>query len=151
MNRIDVSVEGIPLPPWQDKIADFALKALAELGIDGWDVSFLVCDDSFMSDLNGRYRGKDGPTDVLSFEQGERFEDPEAGSRFLAGDIAISTDTLFRNAEAFGVAADEELKRLILHGLLHLSGLDHGSNEASEPMLERQESLLRSLASERIL
>jgi len=115
------------------------------LGQDGWDLSLLVCDDAFIVNLNEQYRNKEGPTDVLSFEQGERYETPD-GMRFLAGDIVISLDALARNAQDFSVSVDEELRRLVIHGILHLSGMDHASNDPSEPMLLRQESLLAQLA-----
>lgn len=151
MNRIAVSAEGFEPPPWTEGLRAFALSALDALALDGWDVSILLCDDAFMADLNERYRGKEGPTDVLSFEQGETWDDPEAGARFIAGDIAISTDTLRRNAAEFGVGEDEELRRLVVHGLLHLSGLDHATNDSGEPMLARQEEVLASLSGERIL
>ncbi|HOX17654.1 MAG TPA: rRNA maturation RNase YbeY [Spirochaetales bacterium] len=151
MNRIAVSAEGLEPPPWTERLRAFALSALDALAIDGWDVSVLLCDDAFMADLNERYRGKEGPTDVLSFEQGEDWDDPEAGPRHLAGDIVISLETLPRNAAEFGIAEDEELRRLVVHGLLHLSGLDHATNEAAEPMLARQEEVLASISGERIL
>jgi probable rRNA maturation factor len=151
MNRIDVSAEGLAPPPWTERLRDFALAALGRLGHDGWDVSLLLCGDPFMAGLNEKYRGKAGPTDVLSFEQGETWVDGEAGTRFLAGDIVISLDAMKRNAAEFGVGEDEELRRLVVHGLLHLSGLDHATNDAAEPMLARQEALLAELSAERVL
>jgi len=151
MNRIDLSVEGVDAPPWLDRAADFAIAALKAAGKDDWDLSVLLCDDAFMADLNARFRGKDGPTDVLSFEQGERYVDPEGGSRFLAGDVVVSLETLRRNASEFGVPEDEELKRLVVHGILHLSGMDHATNDPGEGMLARQEAILKELAEERIL
>jgi probable rRNA maturation factor len=62
----------------------------------------------------------------------------------FCGDIVISLDTLERNVKSYGVEADEELKRLLIHGILHLSGMDHGEEE-SDPMLELQEKTLRDL------
>jgi len=66
----------------------------------------------------------------------------------LAGDIVISIDTLFRNADEFNVAVDEELKRLLIHGILHLSGMDHSDNSPEQEMLKLQESILTDLLKE---
>ena len=144
-NAVEVSVEGIGTPPWLDRARDFALALLSRMGKEGWDLSILICDDAFIRGLNRQYRDRDEATDVLSFEQGEAYRDPEGAERFLAGDIVISLEALARNAEEFGIPKDEELRRLIAHGVLHLSGMDHEDNEPSRPMLQLQERLLREL------
>jgi probable rRNA maturation factor len=146
MNEVEISVEGIGTPPWLERAKAFALSVLERAGKDGWDLSVLLCDDRFIRGLNRQYRDKDEPTDVLSFEQGDTYRDPSGAERFLAGDIVISLDALARNAEEFGVPKDEELKRLIAHGILHLSGMDHEDNDPSRPMLTLQEDILRALA-----
>lgn len=151
MNDVAVSAEGIKEPGWLARAGAYAEAVLARLGKDGWDLSLLVCDDAFIRDLNARYREKDEATDVLSFEQGSAYTTPEGGERWLAGDIAISLEALARNAADFGVTEDEELRRLIVHGILHLSGHDHADNDPAQPMLRLQEETLASLASERIL
>ena len=150
MNAVTVDFRDIDEPAWLGKAEDFALEALKLLGVDAWDLSLLFCGDSFIAALNGEYRHKEGPTDVLSFEQREWYD---AGSekRFLAGDIVISLDALGRNADDFNVSAGDELKRLIVHGILHLSGLDHVGTDPAEPMLAEQEKMLQTLAEERIL
>ena len=76
--------------------------------------------------------------DDLPFWSGEGEE------RYL-GDLAISLDTLKRNAQSFSVEIEEELLRLLIHGTLHLLGFDHETNESDEPMLVRQEELLVQL------
>lgn len=152
MNRISIDVRDIPEPAWLDRLEAFAQRALAMAGAEDWDLSLALCGDGLIASLNAEYRGKEGPTDVLSFEQGEWFDDPELGGRrFLAGDIVISLEALRRNAQEFSVPEDEELKRLVIHGILHLSGLDHEGTDPSEPMLAKQEDMLKSLAEERIL
>jgi probable rRNA maturation factor len=145
-NEVEISVEGIGTPPWLDRARDFALAVLSRLGKEGWDLSILVCDDSFIRGLNRQYRDKDEPTDVLSFEQGDSYRGPDGSERFLAGDIVISVDALARNASEFGIPKDEELRRLVTHGILHLSGMDHEDNDPSRPMLALQEEILRDLA-----
>jgi probable rRNA maturation factor len=145
-NAVEISVEGIDTPDWLERARTFALAALAELGKDGWDLSILLCDDPFIRGLNRQYRDRDEPTDVLSFEQGAAYRDPAGAERFLAGDIVISLDSLSRNADEAGVPRADELRRLVVHGILHLSGMDHASNDPSDPMLALQEDLLKRLA-----
>jgi probable rRNA maturation factor len=146
MNEVEISVEGIDTPPWLDRAKSFALAVLERQGKDGWDLSILICDDEFIRGLNRQYREKDEPTDVLSFEQGDSYRGPGGEERFLAGDIVISLEALGRNAEEFGISRDEELRRLIAHGILHLSGMDHEDNDSSRPMLILQEEILRGIA-----
>lgn len=149
MNEVEISVEGVDTPAWLDRAREFASAVLAKLDKDRWDLSILVCDDAFIRGLNRQYRDKDEPTDVLSFSQGDSYKDPDGVERFLAGDIVISVDGLARNAAEFGVDADEELRRLIAHGILHLAGMDHEDNDPSRPMLLLQEEILRDLGTER--
>jgi probable rRNA maturation factor len=148
MNRVEVNAEEVPLPSWADASGRFALKALEELGRDGWDLSVLYCGDPFITALNAQYRRLDEPTDILSFPLGEKVVEGEE-ERFLPGDIVISLETLAKNAEYFKIPQDEELRRLLIHGILHLDGMDHTSNEQHEPMLLLQEKILANLAGER--
>jgi probable rRNA maturation factor len=151
MNRVYINAQELPLPPWAGKAHEYILKVLGHIRRDGWDLSVLFCGDVYIRTLNARYRKKDEPTDVLSFVLGETFEDHEAGSRYLPGDIVISLETLSKNAREFQVFVDEELRRLLVHGILHLDGMDHGTNEDTEPMLQLQEKILAELAGEHIL
>ena len=151
MNRIDLDFGGSAAETWSERAESFAQKVLAAIGRDGWDLSILFCDKETMQDLNKRYRGKDETTDVLSFELGEKFFDEEAGERYLSGDIAISVRDCAENAEYYKISVDEELRRLIIHGILHLDGQDHKTNESSEKMLVNQEKILAELSGERIL
>lgn len=149
MNQVSLDIQGVTEPAWLGKAELFILHVLERLGHDHWDLSIVFCDDPFISSLNQEYRHKEGPTDVLSFDQGEWYKGKK-GRRYLAGDVVLSLETLARNALEFGVSQDEELRRLLVHGVLHLSGRDHGTNEAVEPMLIEQESILESLGEERI-
>ncbi|HRY73118.1 MAG TPA: rRNA maturation RNase YbeY [Spirochaetia bacterium] len=145
MNDVEISLEGVEEKPWIEEVSAFALAALERLGKDNWDLSLLFCDDAFIQGLNRQYRDKDEPTDVLSFEQGDVYRGPDGKERVLAGDIVISLAGLARNVEEFRVPEAEELRRLVLHGILHLSGMDHEDNDPSRPMLALQEELLSSL------
>lgn len=145
-------------PPGEDflrRTESFVLAALAAFGITDWEVSILYCTDTYIQQLNKRYRDKDEPTDVLSFggDADSSFAPfcGEGGERHAAGDIVISLDSLKKNCAAFGVTPDEELKRLLVHGVLHLQGYDHTDtiedcprHDASE-MLALQEKALHEL------
>jgi probable rRNA maturation factor len=150
MNRVDFSASEVPLPPWRNQAKKFILKVLRILDRDGWDLSVLFCGRGYIKSLNARYRNKNEATDVLSFALGET-EETEKGRRYLPGDIVISLEALDENAEYFGVSGDEELRRLLVHGILHLDGMDHATNKPGEPMLQLQEKILTELAGERIL
>ncbi len=149
MNAVAVDYRDMEEPAWLERAAAFAVRAMDGLGLEDWDLSLYFCGEAFMAGLNAEYRGKDGPTDVLSFSLGE-WRDGENGRRYIAGDVVICLGVMERNAAEYGATRDEELKRLIAHGVLHLSGMDHGTNESDEPMLARQEALLSMLAEETI-
>lgn len=140
MNNVEVNNMHIELPDWSGRLSEFAYSVLTDCGADEWELSLLLCDDAFIRKLNAEYRDKDEPTDVLSFSQdGLPFEEAAKG-----GDIVISLQTVRRYAEKFEVQEEEELKRVIIHGILHLKGLDHESNDQREPMLQEQERLLQT-------
>jgi len=124
------------------RVENFISEVLNELNLKNWDISLLFCDDAFIQNLNKQYRDIDSPTDVLSFEQGDEYFDEAGETRFMAGDIVISLDSLRSNAEEFNVDINEELKRLIVHGILHLNGMDHSDNSPEQEMLKFQEELL---------
>ena len=124
------------------RVENFISEVLNDLNLKNWDISLLFCDDAFIQNLNKQYRDIDSPTDVLSFEQGDEYFDEAGETRFMAGDIVISLDSLRFNAEDFNVEINEELKRLIVHGILHLNGMDHSDNSPEQEMLKFQEELL---------
>ena len=133
---VEVVVDGIPAPRWRMRAVRFCTRFLSEAGYAEWEIAVLLCDDQKIAELNGRFRGHAVPTDVLSFPR----EEGSTGSR-VEGDIAVSLLMLRRNAASFEVTEDEELKRLLAHGMLHLAGMDHGRGRGGA-MLARQEELL---------
>jgi probable rRNA maturation factor len=152
MNRVEISAGELPLPPWSAQANRFVLKVLDRLGRDRWDLSMLFCNNEYIRSLNARFRNIDEPTDVLSFALGDSYADEITGElRFLAGDIVVSLETLAENAGYFQISPDEELRRLLIHGVLHLDGMDHKTNEGAEPMLKLQEHILAELSGETIL
>jgi probable rRNA maturation factor len=156
MNTVEVSAAGLEPPPWADRCARFALKVLEMRHIRNWDLSLLLCDDLTIRRLNKKYRAVQAPTDVLAFPQqdtvGPRHEVPLEGlpeaARRAAGDVVISVETMRRNAGIRRIEEEEEVKRLVIHGILHLEGMDHPDGEAA--MLEVQERLLEALQKERV-
>jgi probable rRNA maturation factor len=151
MNRVEINAEEVPLPAWSPMVNDYILKVLDRLGRDGWDVSVLFCNNAYIRSLNERFRNINEPTDVLSFTLGTNYHDETTGeARFLPGDIIVSLETLAENAGYFHVSRDEELRRLLIHGILHLDGMDHQTNEGTEPMLKLQEDILTELSGEAI-
>jgi probable rRNA maturation factor len=111
-------------------LGDF-LKAAAAAVAPGCPVTCLITDDRELQDLNRAFRDKDSPTDVLSF--------PTANGA-AGGEIAISLDRAAAQAAGFGHAIEDELRILMLHGLLHLAGMDH---ETDRGQMARAEALWR--------
>lgn len=156
-NRILISIQdGIEQPAWFENVEPFVVKVMEELKINGEEVSIFFCNDEYIHELNKNYRNIDSATDVLSFENDEEYEDEE-GKWKCAGDIAISLDMLPVNAEYFEEDNNSELKRLLVHGLLHINGMDHGEEHIEKgkapecEMLIVQEKLLEKMKDEKII
>ena len=149
MNSIKIRAEGMSLPVWSKRAAAFCKKALRKLSLDNYELSIVFCRDAFIQDLNRRFRAKDEPTDVLSFSQEEGDSFPGGGGG-LIGDMVISLDMLAANSRDFAVAEEEELKRLLIHGVLHLAGENHADCSPKDPMLVHQERILKELSEEKI-
>jgi probable rRNA maturation factor len=152
LNDIDVSTAGVEAPPWIPACREFISAVLEARGIGDWEVSLLLCDDRFIQDLNLRYRGIEAPTDVLSFPQAtpETPSPPRRrGQNSVAGDIVVSLDALKRQALQNRQPEEAELKRLLIHGILHLQGLDHPP-AGGPAMIGIQEEILVRLKDVRI-
>ena len=155
MNRVFLRAEDVPLPSWARAAESFVRKVLETLGrknpaLRNQEVSILFCSNRYIKSLNAQYRNRDEPTDVLSFPLGGTEGHGKRSGPKLAGDIVVSLDALEENTRFFKVSPDEELRRLLIHGVLHLFGSDHGTNKPEEPMLKTQEEILSCLAGERI-
>lgn len=152
--HVEVIVEdegwGDPSPTVERAIA----VALDHLGLDpqGYEVSVLACGDARSAELNGRFRGQDKATNVLSWPAvdlrpetpGARPEPPEPGSREAPealGDIALALGVCTREAEAAGRPLAAHVAHLTVHGLLHLLGYDH-ETEADAALMESAEAAI---------
>ena len=156
--QIDIQVRDWRFYLHKWKLKKFCREVIenAWAGDNRAEVSVVLADDDFVHALNKQYRKMDKPTNVLSFENDEEYEDEE-GKWKCVGDIAISLDTLPVNSEYFEGDNNTELKRLLVHGLLHLNGMDHGEEHIEKgvapvcEMLALQEKLLESLKDEKII
>jgi probable rRNA maturation factor len=136
-----------------------AEAVLADEGVRGeTEVSLLFVDEATIADLNGRFLGKDGPTDVLAFpideEPAESGRSPDSGGTgpgftsepedapTLLGDVVICPAVAYRNAPEHAGTYDDELALLVVHGLLHLLGLDHEDTDEAEAMEAKERDLL---------
>lgn len=121
-----------------------ARRVLAELCHAGSELSVALVDDAAMAELNVAWRGRRGPTDVLAFAQAEGEHALHRGP--LLGDVVISLDTARRQARRAGRSTDEEVARLLVHGVLHLLGHDHARSAERRAMRAEERRLWRAIA-----
>ena len=153
MNTIDISYENASYKTFAPKkaVLDYLNKVVQAVGLKNVEFSVSFVTEPSMHEMNRDFRNIDDSTDILSFAAED--EDPD-GSTFITagrrkrvlGDMVICPEVLKRNAKTFNVTENEELRRLLIHGVLHLSGANHTTNDMSEPMLIRQEKILSDLA-----
>jgi probable rRNA maturation factor len=116
----------------------FVLRARKAAGLRG-QVNVLVTSSTAMRSLNRQFRSQNKATDVLSFPAESSVSESRKPKK-LAGDVAISADIALQNAARLGHSVAEEIKILVLHGILHLAGLDH---ERDNGEMARKEAMLR--------
>ena len=110
---------------------------------EGTELSLIITDDEAVRELNRRFRDVDAPTDVLAFgaEAEEHFVSAPGSPPYL-GDVVISYQRALAQAEELGHAVVEELKLLVIHGILHLLGYDHQEEADARKMREREDQVL---------
>jgi probable rRNA maturation factor len=116
-----------------------AKSLMSVLGEGDSELSLMLVGDAKIRGLNREYRGKDRPTDVLSFPMSEPA--PAADAQRLLGDVVISVESARRQAAEYDATLQRELYRLLIHGLLHLLGHDHVA-AAERRVMEREERRL---------
>ena len=142
---VELTIEG-SIDTWREAcggVEQTAIRALDVLGKSAHELSIVLTDDAHIRVLNRDFRGKDVPTDVLSFGQmeGEPFVSPVP----ILGDLVISMETASRQAVERGHPLEAELRILLVHGLMHLLGHDHlDANERAE-MAAAEDELLAAL------
>lgn len=132
-------------------LAEAALGALARhaefSGEHASQACIALSDDASVQALNARYRGKDKPTNVLSFPAGDGVMPETAGGRRL-GDIVIAYETVAAEASAQGIPLAHHFQHLVVHGLLHLLGFDHETPEDADDMESLEIEILEILGIE---
>ncbi len=120
---VSYNVEGVKMPKIKKRETTAWIRAVAaSYGKKVGEIGYLFCDDEKILEVNNTYLGHDYYTDIITFDYCE--------GDTLNGDLVISLDTIRTNAEKFGKDYDEELHRVIIHGILHLCGLnDKGPGE----------------------
>ncbi|MBC7906852.1 MAG: rRNA maturation RNase YbeY [Rhodospirillaceae bacterium] len=148
---IEIAVEH---PEWNDavpelealvtRMAEAALEdADCDLGDDPLEISVVLADDATVQALNREWRGKDKPTNVLSFASMDDDDAPRPpGAPLLLGDIILAFETCRAEAIEQGKPLPEHLSHLVVHGVLHLLGYDHEEDEAEAEEMERLEAAI---------
>jgi rRNA maturation RNase YbeY len=132
----------------QARLERSARAILADVGEPSAELGILFVGDQRMRSLNRQYRGKDRTTDVLAFAMREAHT-PHASrvTPDMLGDVVIAVPTAVRQAKQGQRSLDEELRVLLIHGILHLCGYDHERSEKEARRMHRRERMiLRSLA-----
>ena len=122
------------------KTTDWIRRTAKAEGHRTGDITVVFCSDTALLEINRRYLSHDYYTDIITFD----YTDTE--KKIISGDLMISIDTVRANAQTFGVPFENELARVIIHGVLHLLGYDHeaGGLEALR-MREKEETVMSKL------
>lgn len=138
---ITYNVEGVRMPAIKKRATNAWIRAVAAShGRRVGEVGYMFVDDEKILEVNNEYLGHNFYTDVITFDYDE--------DDVINGDIVISLDTVRSNAELFGMTYDDELHRVIIHGILHLCGINDkgpGERELMEAAENRALALLDSL------
>jgi probable rRNA maturation factor len=124
----------------QENLLKRARQILEDLGYsETAAISIALVDAVEMAELNMKYRGKEGPTNVLSFSQVEGL--PLGDDPNLLGDVVICTDRAADDADALDYSHEEMTVYLLIHGILHLSGYDHDKPDQAQKMADKVETI----------
>ena len=137
MNHGDFGIETKPFSKYISKLE----KAIT---LHGGDLNVVFVNDQYIRALNKSYRGKDEPTDVLSFNY-------EGGDSDLLGEVYISVETAKRQAKEHKHELSDEIAKLIVHGILHIHGYDHEKDSDYKKMYKIEHEVLGKVAGEMVL
>ncbi|WP_097055786.1 rRNA maturation RNase YbeY [Salinimicrobium sediminis] len=110
-------------------------EVIASEGKKVGEISFIFCDDEYLLEINQQYLDHDTYTDIISFDN--------SVGNILNGDIFISTERVAENASEYGVTFEEEIKRVIVHGVLHFCGYKDKSKEEAQLMRTKEEEKMK--------
>ena len=135
---ISYNTEGVKMPKIGKRETNAWIKAVAaKYGKKVGEVAYIFCDDEKILEVNKEYLQHDYYTDIITFDYCE--------GDVLNGDIFISLDTVASNAEEFGVSFDNELHRVLIHGILHLCGFKDKEPAEEARMREEENKAISSL------
>lgn len=145
MIKIELFREGITLPykgVTRQKLIKIATAAAHLLDLKNASITIIATDDAYMRDINRQFRRHDEPTDVISFSNRDNpFPEIDVDNEEI-GDLYISIERADRQAREYRVSIDDEVKRLVVHGILHLVGYDHERSDSDEEiMLSKEDEL----------
>ena len=133
---ISYNTEGVKMPKISKRETNAWIKTVAaKYGKKVGEVAYIFCDDEKILEVNREYLQHDYYTDIITFDYCE--------GDVLNGDIFISLDTVASNAEEFGVSFDNELHRVLIHGILHLCGQDDQTPELRAEMIAKENDALK--------
>lgn len=118
----------------KDDYVNFALDVMEKIKIYG-EISIIFCSENKIKEINKKYRNKDSKTDVISF--------PYTNSGDFLGEVIICPKVAEENSKNYGVTFESELKKLLVHSILHLIGYDHHNDKGK--MAKKEKSILKSL------
>jgi len=130
--------DDVPLA-WLDGATDTLEEIGRSLDPIGAGVNIVVVGDAYIRDINARFRGKDRATDVISFSY---LDDDTPGDDDLAGEVYISHDMVKKEADDLGVDVSHLFLRLGVHGLLHIQGYEHDTDDDARRMEVREREIL---------
>lgn len=133
---IQYIAEGVKLPSIQkQKINRWIKETAAEYGKKTGDVSYVFCSDDRILEINNQYLNHDYYTDIITFDYSE--------GQIISGDIFISIDTVQSNSEKFKISFENELHRILIHGILHLCGQEDNTPELRLEMTKKENLALQ--------
>jgi len=135
---------GLP-PVDRRRLRSLAGRMLRALDLARAELSVALVDDAAIAELNEQYRGKAGPTDVLSFSLMEGAHVDRRGG--MLGDVIVSLETAAAQARRGRRSLDDEVLRLLIHGTLHLVGHDHEQDDEARRMRAEERRVWRALQS----
>jgi rRNA maturation RNase YbeY len=142
MTTIEVFNEGITLP-YEDvslqKVKKIASAVSDRLDLKNVSLTVIMTGDTYIRKINKEFRGHDEPTDVIAFSNRDNpFPSADSVTEEI-GDVYISLERAHRQAAEYRVSLTDEVKRLIIHGILHLVGYDHERSDEDEEIMLRME------------
>ena len=119
----------------EDEINSWLLSVIASEDKNLGEINYIFCDDAYLLSINQQYLDHDTYTDIISFDTSEGND--------LSGDIFISVERIQENAQQFNVSVDDELKRVLVHGILHFCGYKDKTDDEAKLMREKEDEKLK--------